>query len=195
MTNIVLATEDELSEQIGIRLATNAGLNVELCLRKQGYGYLRSRIPQFCQMANRQPVLLLTDLDNAPCASALIAKWLGRRSRPDNLVLRVAVREVESWLLADHDGMKSLLGSRVKGLPAAPDELGDPKRKLLELAEQAPRSVREDLVAKTGAIARQGLAYNARLCRWVREVWNLERAAERSSSLSRARARIGELVK
>jgi hypothetical protein len=38
MASIVLATEDELSEQVGIRLATEIGLEVALSLRKNGYG-------------------------------------------------------------------------------------------------------------------------------------------------------------
>jgi hypothetical protein len=194
MTWIVLATEDELSEQVGLCLAEEAGLEVGQRLRKQGNGYLHNKITNFCEMARQQPVLLITDLDQATCASALISEWMGKRSRPDKLLFRVAVREVESWLLADHEGMKTLLGSRVGGLPQAPDDLPDPKGKLLALAQKAPRDVREALVIKRGAVASQGLGYNALLCQWIREVWRLERAAERSDSLSRARSRLRELA-
>ncbi|MDR3620523.1 MAG: hypothetical protein P4L85_14325 [Paludisphaera borealis] len=136
MTWIVLATEDELSEQVGLCLAEEAGLEVGQRLGKRGNGYLRGRITNFCEMARQRPVLLITDLDRTSCASALISDWMGTRSRPDGLIFRVAVREVESWLLADHEGMTELLGAKVGKLPNAPDELPDPKQKLLALAQR-----------------------------------------------------------
>jgi hypothetical protein len=142
---------------------------------------------------NGQAVLLLTDLDRAACPVGLVESWLGRHECPENLVFRVAVREIEAWLLADHDALRRLLGKTAR-LPPDPDTLPDPKRALLELAKRAPRDVREDLVAVRGAVAAQGLGYNARLCALVEHHWSPERAAERSASLKRARRRIHELV-
>lgn len=194
MTRIVLATEDELSEQVGLCLAQEAGLEVGQRLRKQGNGYLRNKITNFCEMARRQPVLLITDLDQSACASALLSDWMGTRSMPDKLIFRVAVREVESWLLADHEGMRKLLGGKAGMLPSAPDDLSDPKRRLLALAQKAPRDVRDALTIKKGAVASQGLGYNALLCRWVKESWRIERAASRSESLAKARIRLGEFA-
>lgn len=78
------------------------------------------------------------------------------------------------------------MGKKVK-LPDAPDALPDPKQFLLKQAKNAPRAVREDLLAAQGAIARQGLGYNTRLTAWVEKEWSPQRAAERSPSLARAR--------
>lgn len=194
MAWIVLATEDELSETVGLCLAAEAGLEVGQQLRRGGSGYLRSRLTSFCEMARYQPVLLLTDLDRARCASSLIEKWMGASERPENFIFRVAVREIEAWLLADHDAIKGLLGKRVGKLPDDPDQLLDPKQALLALAEKAPRDIREDLVAKDGAIASQGLGYNAVLGQMVREDWRPDRAAGRSASLAKARVRLQELA-
>jgi hypothetical protein len=190
MVWIALATEDELSEQVGIRLANEAGLEIGLPLRKNGNGYLRKRIPSFCEMAKRQPVLLITDLDRGPCAPTLVADWLNGRTRPEALLFRVAVREIESWLLADHQAMRALFGQKAGKLPDAPDDLPDPKQTLLGLAQRAKREVRDDLVASDGTVASQGLGYNARLRQIVREAWEPARAANRSPSLLKTRAHL-----
>ena len=196
MVGVALATEDALSEAMGFRLLQEASseLRVDLLLRNKGAGYLRSRLHSWQQMArNGLPVVLLTDLDRTPCAPQLVREWFGATSRTDNFVFRVAVREVESWLLADHEGIRTLLGKRCRP-PQFPDEVLDPKNKLLELARNAPRSVREEIVRSEGSIARQGLGYNRCLSEFVAETWSLGRAEARSPSLLRARRRIDELA-
>ena len=64
---------------------------------------------QFCEIARYQPVLVITDLDRVACAATLIRGWTANDTLPVTLLLRVAVREVEAWLLADHDAMRTLL--------------------------------------------------------------------------------------
>lgn len=196
MTWVTLATEDAVSEAVGERLIAEHGkvLFIGQRLGRRGFGYLRSAMPKFREMARRQPVIVLTDLDRASCAASLVTDWIGTGAKPQNLMLRVAVREVESWILADHDAVRSLLATPRLPLPEKPDDLDDPKALLLKLAaERAPRQVREALVPVKGAIASQGLGYNAMLTNLVAEHWNPERAAQRSDSLHRARLRLREL--
>jgi hypothetical protein len=195
VSSVALATEDELSEVVGQRLLAEAAhrLEAELLLRRSGSGYLRSGMDKWCALARTQPVVLLTDLDQQQCASTLVTGWMGKRNQPENFLLRVAVREVEAWLLADHDAVRSLFGGRLR-LPDHPDLLLDPKRELLQFANRAARSVREDLVARAGSVATQGVAYNARLSEFVRVDWCPRRAQDRSDSLRRARRRIDELA-
>lgn len=192
MKSIVLATEDELSEQLGLRLAVEASVRVHQKLRRGGNGYLGSRISGFCEMASFQTVFIITDLDRLPCPSMLLEAWLGRRLKPRNLLLRVAVREVESWLLADHQAMRQLLGLGAGTIPRDPDGLTDPKATLLSLAKRAPRAVREDLLPANGAIAGQGLGYNSRLSNFVSTKWSPVRASEKSPSLRSALERLRE---
>jgi hypothetical protein len=194
MTDV--ATEDELSEAIGIRILSeiNPPIHTSLLLRKGGYGYLRSKMDSWCQLSLHRPVFLLTDLDNKECPSLLIDSWFGQKPRPENLLLRVAVREVESWLLADHEAMRFLIGARGK-LPQNPDALEDPKQSLLQLARLAKRDVRKDLVVETGTVASQGIGYNTRLGLLVKSHWSPKRAAERSLSLNSAIARLEELAR
>ena len=200
--SVVLATEDELSEAVGLRLLSEHDIlirTLSMKLHKGGSGYLRSHMDSWKQMAQRQIVILLTDLDTTTCPVLLLERWLGAGCAcPDNLIFRIAEREVESWLLADHIALAQLMGKRIR-LPPAPDSLNDPKQFLLEQAKKSPRAIREDLVAEEGAIARQGLGYNMRLVAWVETEWCPQRAAEHSPSLARARraleraARVGEL--
>lgn len=192
MSIFSLATEDILSEEVGRRLILELGENfsIGLTFRQNGNGYLRQRLPNFCNIAERQPFLLITDLDQTLCPAYLISDWLSNRPQPTNLLFRVAVREVESWLLADHDGILTLLGPHIKKLTEKPDLLPDPKGELLRHAQKAPREIREDIVPDKHAIARIGLGYNRRLTHFVRNVWDPNRAAVRSESLRRTRDRL-----
>ena len=194
MTPIAIATEDQLSEAIALRLIADIPPPhfIQIKLGKTGNGYLKSKMSSWCQMAQHQVMLVLTDLDRANCLVEFRDQWLGAEP-PPNLLLRIAVREVESWVLADHVAMRELIGA--KGvLPAAPDELADPKQSLLKLAKSAPKQVREDLLKTIEGKLAQGLGYNARLTAWVNSEWSPQRAAERSPSLARARLRLNEVV-
>jgi len=131
---VALATEDVLSEAVGKRLLAciEHPLEPTLYFRQNGFGYLRANMDKWCKVAAHQPVVLLTDLDNHVCPQELIADWSGALIRPNNLIFRVAVKEVESWLLADHEAMRHLIGEKGK-LPSEPDNLDDPKKYLLDL--------------------------------------------------------------
>jgi len=195
MTRIALATEDLLSESLGLQLLAEINVAPEHIqrLRKDGCGYLRSKVAAWKAMALHKPVLLITDLDRVACPQELRTAWLAGSPTPPDLLLRIAVREVESWVLADHEAMRQLIGRKGK-LPPIPDELPDPKSHLLQLAKLASREVREDLVKEKGAVASQGIGYNARLQAWIASSWSAERAAARSPSLARARRRLQELA-
>lgn len=197
MRGLAIATEDELSEAVALRLVEEVDPHwtVTHTLRKNGFGYLRAKMPSWCELARQQPVFLLTDLDRVACPAELLQQWRGALNVPSDLLIRVAVREVEAWLLADHEAARSLLGGHAR-LPAEPDDLPDPKGHLLRLAAKyATRDVRADLVKATGAIAGQGIGYNARLTHWVRASWAPPRAAGRSPSLHMARVRLAELAR
>lgn len=193
---VMLATEDELSENVCVRLIEEHSERIEPSphrFRKGGFGYLKSRMSSFLDLSQHKPLLLLTDLDKCSCPPALIGEWLSGRLMPAKLLFRVAVREVESWLLADEVGMRQLFGPRFS-LPQAPDDLPDPKSALVNNATKAPRLVRQDIVPDRGSTAKQGIGYNNRLCEFVRTTWSPQRAAQRSPSLSRTIVRLGELA-
>ncbi len=105
------------------------------------------------------PYLVLTDLDNRECAPSMIQEWLPV-TRNHNLIFRIAVREVESWILADRKGFAKFLGIAQKRIPENPDDLIDPKAELIHLARASrKRDLMKDLVPREGSTARQGPAY------------------------------------
>lgn len=199
MRPVALATEDLLSEAVGRRLIMETpGGCVGQTLRRQGFGYLKSSLPKFCEVARRVPVVVLTDLDTAPCPIALLRDWMPAAGLPDGLSLRVAVREVESWLLADSTNLARMLHVAPSLLPGRPDEESDPKAVLLRVASRAPKSLRQELVRieqrRDGRKILQGIGYNQRLAEFVATQWNPEAAAARSPSLARARLGIAALI-
>jgi len=165
-----------------------------LKIRKGGNGYLRSAMAKFIAVAKRGPVLMLADLDRVDCPPTLIQKWTKGTPLPEKLLLCVAVREIESWLLADREGFASYLNIAPQKITTSPEEIFDPKHYLLNLARNAPRELRSELLPAKGSIAPQGFGYNSCLREFVAKVWSPTRAAEHSQSLRRAINRLSELL-
>lgn len=154
--------------------------------KQGGFGYLIKQSPAFNNMAKACPVLLLTDLDQRQCAPELLDEWLKHPKHPDFL-LRVAVREVEAWLLASAAELGKFLGIRRALNFSAPEDMGDPKAELLALAEGSPRrDLREAIVRReTGGNLRQGPAYNSTLGGFIYRDWKSDVACAKCPSLER----------
>ena len=186
---IYLVVEDELSEWVVRRaLSTRPGrYAVGSVFGKEGFGYLKRQTPAFNHAAKHCPFLLLTDLDQNLCPSQLIEEWLGSPRHP-HLLLRVAVREVESWLLGDPVGLSVFLGLRKTFVVANPENLVNPKGELLKLAMMSPRRlIREAIVYRdeSSGTLKQGPDYNSALGRFVTKDWEIEQARLKCRSLDR----------
>ncbi len=188
-TPIYLAVEDILSDAVLRAILRQSGraFDIGACYQRQGSGYLRNRIAGFNQAARGTPFLVLTDLDKGyPCASSLITDWLRIPQHP-NLLFRVAVREVESWVLADREAFSPFLGIRVSLIPGNTDELPDPKQFLIEAVRKSrKRDLRSAILPRPNSTAKQGPDYNRPLIQFVQEKWDAARAAKASPSLERA---------
>lgn len=194
MTEFAVATEDALSEAVAEILLLQIGnYSVVKRLRKSGFGYLKERISDFNRMAAKvMPVLLVTDLDRGECAAELVNSWLPGGPNA-NLLFRVAIRETESWVLADRSGFAEFLGVSIAKIPDRPDDLPDPKRALLDLVRTSRRrDLRADMLPTPGISFPVGLGYNERLTGFVRRQWDCRRAAEVSPSLARAVRRVAD---
>jgi hypothetical protein len=161
--------EDELSEAVAHRLlaVSRRRYAVRTCHSRGGFGYLKRQIRGFNKAARGTPFLVLTDLDKSPCPPTLVSEWLDVPMHP-NLLLRVAVREVEAWLLADTEAFAKFAGLPISSVPTRPENLDDPKRALIQLVAKSPsRELRADMVPPIGSSRIQGPNYNGRLCRFV----------------------------
>lgn len=197
---ITLGAEDELSEIVGRRLISEhaPGLQIIDTIGLQGNRQLRQQLRRLNQIAiYRHPVLVLTDLDRPQsCPPELLREWTQSRAISPNLLLRVAVLEIESWLLADRQGVAGWLSLAVNQVPSDPESILDPKRTLIELAGRSRnRALREAIVPRRGAGTHHtGPGYNESVGEYAINLWNTEVARSNAPSLDRAIMRIGELA-
>ena len=190
-----LASEDELSEVVLFRILNHLERYVVgTAYRRGGFGYLRRTISGWNRAAKGCPFVVLTDLDEFECPAKLIETWLTVPRHP-NLLFRVAVREVEAWLLADRKNLARHLRVPDEVMPHASDELADPKATLVAIARRSrSKVIRDRIVPRAGSTAKQGPDYNGCLGSFVREDWDVEAAKVVSPSLARAVYRLGSFV-
>src|SRR5690606_24853236 len=98
------AVEGLVDEAVLRRLIREAGMQCVAVYGKEGKPYLIEQLPKYNNAARYAPWCILIDLDrDAGCAPEFIDRILPDRA--PGMVARVAVREVESWLLADRVNM------------------------------------------------------------------------------------------
>lgn len=194
--DIVLVVEDQLSLAVGQKLVGEVpgALQVGLQLVARGSGMIRKSLPKYRGASHVQPHLILTDLDTMPCAPALLLQW-GAVRLPASMLLRVAVREIEAWVLADKEAFAGFAEIAEIKLPDEPELLDDPKLTLVNLVRRSRnRRLQAELVPRQGSALSIGPLYNERLSMFVRDCWRPHKAAEHAPSLQRTRRRIAELA-
>ena len=194
--NVLLVVEDEPSEAVLRRLVTapGNGLGVGTVFRANGFGNIKNRIKNFHNASHVIPHIVMTDLDTFACPPELLKDW-GAGVLPSRMLIRIAVREVESWLLADRTVIANLIKVPVIKIPANPDDLPDPKQVLLNLARHSrSRRLMSEFVPANGSKAKHGPAYNQHLSTFAAQAWDSTRAALVSPSLQRTVRRIEEFA-
>jgi hypothetical protein len=185
---INLAVEDDLSEAV-LREILNQSQRpfcIGTCLKRQGYGYLKTILPGINKASKGSPYLVLTDLDKNECPLALLADWLSYPKHP-NLIFRVAVVEVEAWLLAHREAFAEFLGISIDLIPNDADSVLDPKELLINLTKKSQkRWLRDAIVPAKNSTAKIGKDYNGQLIQFINENWCSEIAKTNSRSLDRA---------
>ncbi|MFM2062847.1 MAG: hypothetical protein RLZZ507_2517 [Cyanobacteriota bacterium] len=139
----------------------------------------------FNHAAKGTPYIVLTYLDRAECPLELIQEWLPYPKHP-NLLFRIAVKEIEAWLLADHESFAKFLGVLPKLIPQNVDEISDPKQTLINIARKSKkRELREAIVPQSNSTAKVGRDYNGQMIYFVNNYWQMEVAKLFSPSLQR----------
>jgi len=191
------AVEGDGDEAVVRALVEGAGLTLGDVYVKRGKGELDKKLPAYRQASRFAPWLVVRDLDHdASCAPELVRTLTGSRDSPPagRFLLRIAVREIESWLLADREALAGYLKVSPDILPASPDELAEPKTALVALARRSRlASIRRDMVPAQGSSARVGPVYNGHLIRFATDFWDPVRGSRRSPSLRRALTALREL--
>lgn len=156
----------------------------------KGVTNLQKNLSRYTQIARLHPVLCLADTDGQ-CALQLREQWLPANA-PNHFHLRLAVPEIESWIMADRKALGSFLGIAPSTIPDHPDDLPDAKQTIINLAKRSrQRHIRQELVSGQGS--RRGAGYNTHLRGFVARDWRPYAAEAHSPSLARAIQRLAEL--
>ena len=185
---INLVFEDALSEAVLKQMLKQSQrpFSVGQCLNQRGYGKIKKIISGLNYAAKGMPYLVLTDLDNAECPLVIISEWLTQPKHP-NLLFRIAVKEVEAWLLAHREAFAKFLGISVDLIPGDADRIPDPKQLLITLARRSrKRKLRDAIVPDPNSTATIGKDYNGQLIQFVNKSWQVASAQTNSPSLERA---------
>jgi len=184
---VVLVVEGQLDEAVLIEIINKyaSHLLISMCLGKRGKEYIKSKINDFNKAAKKHNYIVLVDLDNEPeCAPSLIDEWV-MYPRP-KFTFRVAVREIETWLLADRDNLAKYMSVLATRIPVFPEALDKPKLDIIKLARRSKKSViTDDIVPDLGSTSKIGKNYNPRLVDFIRNYWDIEAARLNSDSLDR----------
>ncbi|MBF0557106.1 MAG: DUF4276 family protein [Nitrospirae bacterium] len=149
MIYIDIVYEDELSGTVIRKLLKHHNkFSIGNSYPKCGVTKIKKKIKGYNNASIYTPYFVLTDLDTKKCASELIKEWIDFPKHP-NLIFRVAVREVEAWVLADRKGFSSFASVNITKIPPKPDEIADPKLKLLEIIRKSKkRALKEDILPR-----------------------------------------------
>jgi len=158
----------------------------------RGNDQIKKNVPKYKGASRVVRHIVLTDLDRYPCPPALLDDWkVGEL--PPTMLLRIAVREVEAWLLSDRSGIASFLHAPVEKVPFLPEAEADPKQTLLSVVRKSrKRRLVEEMVPKPGAHI--GPLYNERMCDFALNLWQIEAALENAPNLHRSIARIAAFL-
>ena len=169
------------------RLATSLGVRIEGASRDAGGAdaFWRS-INRYNEAAKHCGlVLALGDHDEDTCVGPKLRKRI--KGRHSNLILRLSVRELEAWFLADAVQLGSHLSVSPAKFPRQPDKEKDPKRTLVNLSAKSTKpGIREGMVPKAGTSADRGPEYTLIMESFILTKWAPSEAAKRSPSLLRA---------
>lgn len=181
------AVEGPLDEAVLARLVSDLGGSLHRVYGRNGKSALLDRLPAFNHAAQHSAWLVLVDLDDDDvCAPPYRTRILPNPSRL--MHLRVAVREVEAWLLADRIGLARFLSVPAARMPQLPELEPSPKRTIVALARRSGRrDIRQDLVPRPPSGRTAGPGYVPFLTEFVRSHWDPAAAELRSDSLRRCR--------
>lgn len=161
---------------------------------KKGWNYIAQKIAAFDKSVGLTGLLTLVDFmdTGARCPSDVVRDWLPNRAQTH--VFRLVVREIESWILADRNGIADFLCVPVAKIPFNPDTVLDPKLTLVNLARGSrSKSIKYSLAPRLGQAASEGPLYSTELGRFVAEKWSPDAARLCSDSLDRCIFRLNQI--
>lgn len=195
--DVALVVEDELSLSVMLKVMafTQRDYIVLRPLVERGVDNIRRSLPKYRNASRALAHIVVVDLDDEPCAPALRAQW-GLTTLPAQMLFRVAVREVEAWILADRTGFANFASILPSKVSQTPETLSDPKQTLINLVRSSRnRQLSREIVPKQGTSMSKGPLYNERLGKFVRDDWDVAAAMQAAPSLQRTVNRLQHFLK
>jgi hypothetical protein len=187
------AAEGKTDAAVLERLVLETGAALGDIHEGKGRSWVLKRLPSYNAAARHQPWIVLVDLDQDDCAASL--KETSLPEPAPLMCFRVAVREIEAWLMADREALAQFFAVDLTKIDLNPDRLPDPKESLVSLARNSRKAaIRREMVPAPGIKGRVGPGYTSRLIDFIQGPWRPEVASESSDSLRRCRLRLRELT-
>jgi hypothetical protein len=188
MINITSVYEDEITHQIMLKIYGSLQGIFSECktIPCYGKGKIKKQIRAYNNAAQYGYYFVITDLDDDyGCAPSLVNDWLPDH-RTSQLLFRVAVHEVESWLLADKVNFAAFFSVSRDLIPVEPDKETDPKRTVISLAKRSKKREIREAIVPIDDYASNGPGYNTQFQYFIQNVWNTDSARKNSPSLDSA---------
>ncbi|MBD3287122.1 DUF4276 family protein [candidate division WOR-3 bacterium] len=182
---IMLVIEGNLDNVVSKKLISTYASKIDIrrVIQLGGRSEIQKRINKYNQAAHILPFLVLVDLDTDECPPILINDWLPQRN--PHLLLRIAVRQVEAWLLADREAIADFLNVGLNRIPVQSETIDKTPELIMVVARKSRKKIIRESIPPSGETAKRGRDYNGQLSRFVMEQWNPERARKNSPSLDK----------
>ncbi|MCL2129055.1 MAG: DUF4276 family protein [Treponema sp.] len=181
--------EDEITHQVMLKIYNlfKGHFSEYRAIPCYGKGKVKKQIKAYNNAAQHGYYFVIADLDNEyECAPSLIHKWLSPEQANNKLLFRIAVHEIESWLLADKKNFSAFFSISHELIPSEPDKEIDPKSIIVSLAKKSrKRDIREAIVPIDN-YALIGPGYNSVFQNFIQNFWSIASARKNSPSLDGA---------
>ena len=190
MRVVSVATEGAVDTALARRICKEVGLEVVTVYGERGKHRLDQALDGYNAAARHGSWFVLRDLDtDADCAPQLRERLLATPSQ--GMTFRVAVHEIESWLIADHRSFARYFSVSAALVTNDPESIRHPKDHLVSVVRRSrSRRMREDVVPRDRSKVRIGPGYASRLIEYIWSAWSPTAASTRSDSLRRCLDRL-----
>ena len=193
---INLIAEGDLEVDVAGRLLDFCGHSMGNVYGRKGCDYIRNKAAVFHHYAtDTQGVLVLTDFRDAKadCVVNALKEYIWDKipNPPKSFLCRFAKNELESWLLADREGMAKFLDVALSKMPRCPEEETLPKKTLAALASGSKkRAIREGISPPPGHGGIVAPGYMTLMRGFVAKYWNIQASMNLAPSLERCVRRL-----
>jgi hypothetical protein len=195
MTEVLYAVEGGTDVPYAEKLITLFGRKPRLIAASGGAAAIDEKLQRWSRPSNHTAMLVLRDwddADNSSCPAALRSKLTGV-SCPENVALRIVVRSIETWLMADRQAAIKFF--RTSEIPSDPEDLRRPKIALVNACRRSSSaSIRRGMVPLTGSGSPVGVDFARLVIEFGVLHWDPLRARQNAPSLDRTLVRLGQLT-